>query len=168
MENGLALAAQPGDRRVLICILQFATQRVALSIHMVGGEVVPIRGPSTNENHCGWHFHLSSMQMSIHQVLRFLFRRLRHPALSLMMVQQASTKSPMSAGRISLTAARRVVLCVPPGRVPPRRLVPRNGFSLKALEMDFIQFMFASQPLGPQPKARFIPFVTQARTIKWL
>lgn len=168
MENGLALAAQPGDRRDPICIYWCATLPTGLLIPMAGGEVVPIRGHSINENRYGWHFHLSSIQMSIHRVPRFLFRRLQHPVLSLMMAQPASTKSPTSAGRISLTAARRVVLCVPPGRVPPRRLVPRNGFSLKALETDFIQFMFASQPLEPQPKARSIPCVTQTRTIKWL
>src|SRR5687768_5061830 len=168
MENGLALAAQPGDRRVLICILQFATRRVALSIHMAGEAVVLIRGCTIKENLCGWHFHLSSMQMFIHPVLRLFFRRFRHRALSLMMAQPDSTKSPMSAGRISLTAARKAALCGPPGRVPPRRLVPRNGFSLKAPETDFIQYMFASQPLEPQPKARSILFVTQARTIKWL
>lgn len=164
----MASAAQPEDHRVLICICLFATLPTDRWIPMAGGGAEPIHGPSTNENHCGWHFHPSSMQMSTHQVPHFLFHQHRRPALSLMMAQPASTKSPTSAGRISLTAARRVALCVHPGRVPPRRLVPRNGFFLKALETDFIQSMFVSQPLEPQPKARSIPFVMQARTIKWL
>src|SRR5215510_16015309 len=111
---------------------------------MAGEEVVQIRGRSTKENPCGWHFHRSLMRMSIRQVPRFLFLRLPRQESLLTMVQPALTKSLTDAGRISLTAARWAALCVPRDRVPPRQLVQGNGSFHKVQGMEHILFISTS------------------------
>src|SRR5262245_59084908 len=133
---------------------------------MGGGEVVLILGLSINANRCGWLFHPSSMQMSIHPALRSVFLLLRHQALSLTMAQPASMKSLTNVGRILLTVVRRAALCVHRGRVPPRQPAPRNGFSLKVQHAEFTLSMSVSPQFEQQQKAQSIPSVMQVKTIK--
>jgi len=166
MENGLVSAARLATRLVPIYIYLSAIHLTDRLIPTAGGEVVQIHGLSINENPYGWHFHRSSMQMSIRQVPRFRFLQFRQQELLLMMAQQASTKPPMAAGRILLIAARREVLCVLRDRVPPRQLVQGNGSFQKVQEMEPIPFMCISLLFGRRQRVRSIPYVMRARTIK--
>jgi len=166
MENGWVLAARRGILRVHICIYWFATLPIGPWIPTAGGEVARIHGRSTRENHCGWHFHRSSMQMSIRQVPRFLFHQHRLQGSSLMMARPASTKSLTGAGRMSLTAAHRGALCVPRDRVQPRLHAPRNGSSHKSPIREFTRSMCISLRSEPRQKERSTPSVMRVRTIK--
>ena len=135
---------------------------------MAGGEVVTLHGHSINGTHFGLHFHPSLMQMYIHQVRLLLFRQHQLQVSLLMMVRQTSMKFLMNAGRIFLTAARRVALCVHHDRVPPRLLVRPNGFFHKVQPPESIPYTSASRRCAQQQKAPSIRSVTQAKTIKWL
>ena len=162
----LALAARPGIHRVRICILQFATRQVDLWIPMAGGAVAPTRGHSTKENPCGSHFHQLYLRIFIHLAPRLLIHPTRQQELSWMMARRISMRLPMNVGTISPRQVRKVALCVPRGRVSPRLLVLRNGFSLRVRTVAFIRSTCASLTLGRRPKARFTPFVMRMKAIR--
>ena len=165
--NGSASAVQQGDHQDLICIYWCATLPTGQLTPMAGGVVVTLPGRSINVNRCGWRSHPLSMPMCIHPDLRLRFRQFQPQASSSMTAPPTSVKSPTSAGRISLTAARRAASCVQPDLVPPRRPAPRSGFFRKVQPAEFTPFMFASLRCARQRKARSIPFGTQVKTIKW-
>ena len=163
----MVLVARPGIHRVRICILQFAIRQAGLLILMAGEAAAPILGRSTKENPCGSRFHRLYLRIFIHLVPRWHIHRTRQQELSWMMARRISMRLPMNVGTISPRQARKVALCVPRGRAPPRLLVLRNGFSLRVRTVAFIRSTCASLTLGRRPKARSTPFVMQMKAIRW-
>ena len=166
MVRCLVLVERRGIHRVRISIYWSATQQADPSIRMAGEAAAPIHGRSIKESPYGSRFHPLCLRIFIHPVPRLLIHRTRQQELSWMMARRISMRLPMNVGTISPRQVRKVALCVPRGRVSPRLLVLRNGFSLRVRTVAFIRSTCASLTLGRRPKARSTSSAMRMKAIR--